>query len=207
VVNETRPRLSLAMVRKPAGTAVVFLGGRVDDFTVVAIESARAALQTSDGARCALSAVSQASPSVAPAPVPAATVAETPDKPPPGKPVFSRAELASGVRLLGTGSYLLSRSLLLKALSNPGGAAGGAWFRLFEREGRRVGMEVRAVRDGSALQAMGMQTGDVVRSVNGIALDTPDGLMAALRAARESDTVALAIQRDGLASDLRYTID
>ena len=70
VVNEARPRLSLAVVRKPAGTAVVPLGGRIDDFTVVAIESARAALQTADGARCALSAVSGASPSVAPAPAP-----------------------------------------------------------------------------------------------------------------------------------------
>ena len=111
------------------------------------------------------------------------------------------------MRPLGNGSYLIARPLLLKALSNPGGAAGGAWFRLFERDGLRVGMEVRAVRDGSPLQAMGMRTGDVARSVNGITLDTPDGLMAALRAARESDAITIAIQRDGQASDLRYTID
>jgi type II secretory pathway component PulC len=68
-------------------------------------------------------------------------------------------------------------------------------------------MEMRAVRDGSALKAMGMQTGDVARSVNGITLDTPDGLIGALRAARESDSVTIAILRDGQASELRYTID
>jgi hypothetical protein len=206
VVNDARPRLSLAMVRRSAGTAVVSLGARVDDFTVLAIEATRARLRASDGTECALS-------EVPPGPRPVAVVApplptaEPADKPPPGKAMFASGELAGGVRTRGPGSYTIKRDLVQKALANPGGAAGGAWFRLSERDGQRIGMEVRAVRDGTPLQAMGLRTGDVARSVNGIALDTPAGLIEALRAARESDTIAISILRDGQASDMRYTIE
>lgn len=208
VVNAARPRLSLAMVRRSAGTAVVSLGGRIDDFTVQAIEPTRARLRASDGSECTLLVVPPGPrPVVAAAPPPVGLASEPVDKPPPGKAMFASGELTRGVRVLGSGSYALARSLVLKALTNPGGAAGGAWFRLSEREGQRIGMEVRAVREGTPLSVMGIRTGDVVRSVNGIALDTPAGLIEALRAARESDTIAISIQRDGQASDMRYTIE
>lgn len=208
VVNDARPRLSLAMVRRSAGTAVVSPGGRVDDFTVLAIEPTRARLRASNGSECTLSEVPPGPrPVVVAAPPPVSPAPEPGDKPPPGKAMFLSGELARGVRVLGPRSYAVARSLVLKALGNPGGAAGGAWFRLAERDGQRIGMEVRAVRDGTPLSAMGMRTGDVARSVNGIALDTPAGLVEALRAARESDAITISIQRDGQASDMRYTIE
>jgi hypothetical protein len=208
VVNEARPRLSLAMVRRQAGTAVVSQGGRVDDYTVLAIEPTRARLRASNGTECTLSEVPPGpTPRVIPASPPVSPAPEPGDKPPPGKAMFASGELTRGVRVLGPGSYAIARSLVLKALGNPGGAAGGAWFRLAERDGQRIGMEVRAVRDATPLSAMGMRTGDVARSVNGIALDTSAGLIEALRAARESDTITISIQRDGQASDMRYTIE
>jgi hypothetical protein len=208
VVNMARPRRSLAMVRKPTGTAVVSLGGRVDEFTVLAIQPTRAALRALDGSECSLSEVPPGSrPEAVAAPPRVDPTGEPGDKPPPGRAMFAGGELARGVRPLGNGSYGVARQLVLKALANPGGAAGGAWFRLFERDGQRVGMEVRAVRDGTALSAMGIHTGDVARSVNGVALDTPAGLIEALRAARESDSLTISILRDGRASDMRYTIE
>jgi S1-C subfamily serine protease len=66
---------------------------------------------------------------------------------------------------------------------------------------------VRAVHDGSPLAALGMRTGDVARSVNGVALDSPAGLLEALRAARDSDHITISVLRDGRTSDTRYTIE
>jgi len=188
VVNDARPRLSLAMVRRAAGTAVVSLGARVDDFTVLAIEPTRARLRASNGSECTLSEVPPGPRPVVAAMPPVSPAPEPGDKPPPGKAMFASGELAHGVRVLAPRSYAVARSLVVKALGNPGGAAGGAWFRLSERDGQRIGIEVRAVRDGTPLSVMGMRSGDVARSVNGIALDTPAGLIEALRAVRESPT-------------------
>jgi len=208
VVNEARPRLSLAVLRNPSGASVVSQGGRIDDFIVVAIGQAQATLRAADGSHCTLTTFAApatrapALPVVQPTPV-----AEAVSKPPPGKPVFSRDELMSGVRAVSDREYVVTRQLLLKALSNPGGAAGGAWFRDAQRNGHSVGMEVRAVRDGTALDRMGIRTGDVAHGINGISLDTPQGLLSALRSARESHTITLSVEREGQVRDLRYRIE
>jgi len=200
-VNEAQPRLSLAVVRNRAGAFVIGIGGRIGDFTLAAIGPTRAELLRSTGDRCALSGSSPPASSIA-APPPAPE--QEPRAEPKGKAVFSKEELAGGVRALGGGQYVIAKALLLKALGNPGGAAGGAWFRPFKHDGQSVGMEVRAVRDGTALAAMGIETGDVARTVNGIALDSPHGLLAALRAVRESDAISIGILRDGKQRDMRY---
>jgi len=68
-------------------------------------------------------------------------------------------------------------------------------------------MEVRAVREGSVLNRMGLRSGDVVKSVNGIDVSTPLGLLDVLRSAREADTVTLTILHEGKERALRYMIE
>jgi general secretion pathway protein C len=212
VVNEARPQLSLAVVRNAAGARMIAIGGRLDDLVLVALRPDHAELRNESGALCTLpvfdpssrAVLAQARPS-GPRPVPAAS--PTPKGDPKPRALFTAEELQTGLRALGNGNYLLSRELLLRALKNPGGAAGGAHFRLLERDGRSVGMEVRAVRDGTVLSRMGLSTGDVVRSVNGIDVSTPLGLLDALRSAREADAVALTVVREGQERALRYMIE
>lgn len=208
VVIEARPDLSLAAVHKPSGTQVLAVGGRIDDFTLVSLESERAYLRSSRGILCSLSVFSARHRSAAPAPLstPAASAAEAVAEPK-GKAMFSREELSGGVRAMGGDRYRISKALFLRALGNPGGAAGGAYFRPVERAGQTIGMEVRAVRDGTALSAMGVHTGDVLRTINGIGLDNPVDLLAALRTAREADAVTLLVVRDGQERALSYLIE
>jgi hypothetical protein len=201
-VNGARPGLSRAVVRNATGSFLVGLGGRVAEFTVEAIEPARAELRSATGARCSLTGFSGAASAVEPPPQ---VVAPTPE--PKARAMFSREELADGVRALGAGEYAVSRQLLLRGLANPGGAAGGAWFRPHKGDGQSLGMEVRAVRDGSVLKAMGMESGDIARSVNGIATDSPEGLLAALRSVLKADTITISVVRDGRARALRYYVD
>ena len=209
VVNEQRPRLSRVVVRTRTGASVVSVGGRVEDFIVAAIQPTDAALRGTDGALCTLGGFAPGPEAPRPGPAPAKALADEPrSNAPRGKPVFSTQELADGVRLLAHGEYLVSRTFLLKALTNPGGAAGSAWFRpAKQQEGRSAGMEMLGVRTGSALDAMGMRSGDVVQNINGISLDAASGLIAALRAARESEHISLAILRDGKPSTVNYRIE
>lgn len=203
VVNERNPQLSRAVVRSSAGTAVVALGGRIDRFLVAAVRSGGAALRDSDGSLCALHEFAGLS-----AP-PAMKIAadEVKEPVPHGKAVFSLQELSEGVRQLGDDQYLVRKTFLLKALTNPGGSAGGAWFRVPKNKEASDGMEVLGVREGSALAAMGIQNNDVIRNLNGIALDGATGLISALRTAREVDHVVISVERAGQPRALRYQID
>lgn len=213
VVNEARPQLSLAVVRNASGARMLALGGRLDDLVLVTLRPDHAELRDAHGALCRLpvydpssrAGLKQARPASAPVrPQPAPAASQGDAKP---RAMFTPDELQQGLRALGNDNYLMSRELLLRALKNPGGAAGGAHFRLVEREGRSVGMEVRAVREGSVLNRMGLRTGDVVRSVNGIDVSNPLGLLDVLRSAREADAMTLTIVQGGKERALRYIIE
>lgn len=213
VVNEARPQLSLAVVRKPAGARVLPIGGRLDDLTLVELTPHYAGLRAANGTLCVLPVFD---------PSARGPVAETPRPKPAAKPRealatetksdakprahLSQEELTRGLEKIAEGEYTITRELLLKALKNPGGAAAGAHFRLAEREGKSLGMEMRGVRDGSTLSRMGMKSGDVVQTINGIDVTNPMGMMDALRAAREADSFTIMIMRDGRASPLRYAV-
>jgi general secretion pathway protein C len=121
--------------------------------------------------------------------------------------LFSKEELDRGVTPLGKSGYAVSRELLLRALRDPGAAGAGAQFKPVERDGQTVGMEIRSVRKGSPLEYMGIQSGDVVRTLNGADLTTPVGLLSALSAARNADTVVLQVVRDNVPRNIQYLLD
>jgi hypothetical protein len=213
VVNEARPQLSLAVVRNAGGARVLPIGGRLDDLVLVELQPSYAELRTSAGTFCVLPAFDP----LARAhdrerkPVPAAKPREPEDQAPAKTDAKPRAhltqeDLQQGISPVGKGEYSISRELLLKALKNPGGAAAGAHFRAAERDGRSLGMEVRGVREGSTLSRMGMKTGDIVQTINGLDVSNPLGLLDTLKTAREADSFTITIMRDGRVQALRYSV-
>jgi hypothetical protein len=212
VVNEARPQLSLAVVRNPGGAKVLPLGGRLDDLTLVELKPHYAGLRASNGSFCVLpvfdplARAAQVERKPVPAPKPHEKQAEVTKADGKARAHLTQEELQQGLTPIGKGEYAISRELFLKALKNPGGAAAGAHFRLAERDGRSVGMEMRAVREGSTLSRMGMKTGDIVQTINGIDVSNPMGLLDTLRTAREAESFTITILRDGRAQALRYAI-
>jgi hypothetical protein len=212
VVNEARPQLSLAVVRNPVGARVLPIGGRLDDLVLVELQPHYAELRTATGSLCVLPVFD-----------PLARANDRERKLPAAKPRapqdqasaksdakqrahLTQEDLQAGIALVGKGEYSISRELLLKALKNPGGAAAGAHFRLAERDGRSLGMEMRAVREGSTLSRMGMKTGDIVQTINGIDVSNPLGLLDTLKEAREASSFTITIVRDGRVQALRYSV-
>lgn len=214
MVNAQHPERSLAALRKDGKTHLLAPGGRLDDLTLFALRPARAYLAAADGALCTLPVFLAASERPPSEPkLPATPPARAADKDKDAKPkakskvLFSKEELDHGVVPLGRGGYAIARQLVLRALADPGAAAAGAQFRPVEHDGQVVGMELRAVRSGSPLKYMGLQSGDVVRSLNGADLTTPVGLLSALRAVRESDSVSISITRDNAPQTIQYLLD
>ncbi len=208
IVDAARPERSLAAVRKDERMHLLAPGTQLDDLTLVTVRPAYAYLHSTTGALCSLAVFASPGERANGEPKPAAPPPVQESKPASkSKAFFSSEELERGVRPLGRRGYSVARALVIKALTDPGKASAGALFRAVDRNGRSDGMEVRAVRDESLLRRMGIQSGDVVRSLNGADLTTPTGLLGALRAVREADTVTIEIRRGDAVQSLQYLLD
>ena len=71
---------------------------------------------------------------------------------------------------------------------------------------RPTGVAVDAIEPGSAADASGLQLGDVIKVVEGIAVDTSSELISALRRLGAGDLVTLEIERSGTQLDVPVTL-
>jgi general secretion pathway protein C len=205
VVNAVHPEHSFAALRMEGKTHMLGVGAQLGELTLLALRPAYAYVRHGATPVCLLPVFLPASqrPKPQPAPLAHAPAAAKPKR----KAVFSSQELDAGVRALGGGRFAVSKSLLMRAVRSPTGAALGARLRPVERYGRTVGWELARLRKDSALARMGMQKGDLLRSVNGHELSDAGALLIALRMLQQSDSVTLAISRGNVAQHLQYTLD
>jgi general secretion pathway protein C len=205
VVNSVRPEHSFAALRMEGKTHMLGIGGQLGEVTLLALRPAYAYVRHGATPVCVLPVFLPASqrPKSQPAAVAHAPAAAKPKR----KAAFSGQELDAGVRALGGGRFAVSKSLLMRALRSPTGAALGARLRPVERYGRTVGWELARLRKDSALARMGLQKGDLLRSVNGHELSDAGALLVALRMLQQTDSVTLAISRGNVVQHLQYTLD
>jgi len=73
--------------------------------------------------------------------------------------------------------------------------------------GRFIGYEVKPGRDRALFDRVGLMSGDIVTSVNGIQLDTPAKGLNVLRSLQTANSVRLDIKRNGRSQSLNVSID
>lgn len=73
--------------------------------------------------------------------------------------------------------------------------------------GRMQGYRVSPGRDASLFQRYGLQPGDVVTAVNGIALDNPAGALAVMRSLSSRDQLRISVLRNGRPMALSFSLD
>jgi len=72
--------------------------------------------------------------------------------------------------------------------------------------GQGSGVRLYAVRPDSLLAKLGIRSGDIVRSVNGIVLSSPDKAIGLYHTLRTAHHVAVALDRDGRSIVMHYKI-
>lgn len=190
---------SVAAVTTATATTLVRIGGRLDEATVVSIDTVRVRL-AGPGGSCDLSMFSPRAAGtppleVAPPPIPLARLVASP-------PVDDL-----GVRQVSPDSWSVPRAAIEVALLGGGELMRTLRVRFPERDGRVVGTQLYGIRRGSPLGLVGLQNGDILRSVNGYALSDPDGMLEALQRLRTAEHLTLSIERRGDARTLQYRID
>jgi general secretion pathway protein C len=187
LVDHDVPERSVAAVRTPDGTRILRADRPLGGATLVSLGPHEAQVRDAGGRLCAL------------------RMGATP--PPPADPSPQPSERAirdeGDVTEIGQNHYRLSRSLLDQAASlhdQP---------RLIPHatDGQIDGVRLYGVRRGSPLGRGGIQNGDTVRAVDGVALTSPEVALAAYARLRSGETLRITIDRGGAPIELTYEVE
>ena len=115
--------------------------------------------------------------------------------------------IAEWIRTTGERTWSIHRPGLNAMLADPAPLYRSARI-VPAREGDAfVGFKLFGVRKGSIPEALGLKSGDILRTVNGLPLSSPDEALAIYSRLRQASDITLTVTRGGAAVNLRYTID
>lgn len=209
-VRPSAPDQSFAAITNAAGTALLYREGMaVDDRTVLRIERMRVVMQPGAGALCDLLLFDPGSTGVATARTAPVTVA-TADTPAPsgdtGIAGIEPADLDANITAVSDTSWTITRSLVDRLLANQAALMSAARVIPHEEDGRVVGVKIYGIRRSSLLGRLGIQNGDMLRTINGYDLTEPNAVLEAYTNLRAADHLTLNVVRRGAATTLDYSI-
>ncbi len=204
-----RPERSFAAITNVAGKVLLYrLGMPVDGRTVNAI-GPNTVYMLQGAARCSLTMF--APPGglpVAPTAAPAVAAAVTAEPAGPAEPSggIPAAELDAGITRVSDTEYRIQRGLVNRILENQSELMRTARVVPHEEGGRVVGVKMYGIRRNSLLGRLGMQNGDVLRTINGFDMTSPDKALEAYARLRESDHLTLSVIRRGQPTSVNFNI-
>jgi general secretion pathway protein C len=182
-------------------------GAEVEGSIIRAIESHSVVLQTASGL-CRLAMFKIQAGASMPSPRSAAFARERSRRSPQAdrNAGLTDDEITQGIEKVNDSNYNISRAMLNKVLDNAGKLIGIAAVTPKMEGGQSVGMEIRGVQPGTLLTNLGIQNGDILESVNGESLSSPDDALGAYTTLRTADKLTLSIRRAGRSMMINYNL-
>lgn len=209
VVNPRRPGWSFAAIIGASGKAMLYRPGmRVDDREVLAIREHRVVFRPNTGSPCQVTMFAEVVAGNTPHPArPAApaTPARPPVPPAPGGAI-SAADMASGIHRVSDTNFNVERSFVDQILAHQGELMRTARIIPHEQGGRVVGVKMYGIRRNSLLGKLGLQNGDMLRTINGFDMTSPDSALEAYARLRNADHLSLQVVRRGQPTTIDYNI-
>jgi general secretion pathway protein C len=200
------PALSFASIEAGGKTMLYRSGMQVDGHDVVGIREHRVFMRPSGRPLCQITMFKPPD-----APAQPMTMGETPMEEPTPSPSpvqggLTEDELSQGITQVSDTQYNVARSLLDKVLSNQSELMRAARIIPYEENGRVIGVKVYGIRRSSLLGRLGVQNGDVLRTINGFDLSSPDSALEAYTKLREMDQFTIAMVRRGQPRNMDYSV-
>jgi general secretion pathway protein C len=207
VVNPISPDWSFAAIVGAAGKALLYRRGQsVDGRQVIHIFTDRVYLQPTTGA-CQITMFGEEvaqGPRVSAPPVNAEPV----EVPSAGESEggINASEMESGIQRVSDTNFNIDRSLVDRVLENQAELMRTARVIPHEENGRTVGVKLYGIRRNSLLGRLGVQNGDMLRTINGYDMSSPDTALEAYARLRTADHLTLSIVRRGQPTTIDYNI-
>lgn len=137
----------------------------------------------------------------APAPPPQAVAAAAPKSDDP----FER-DLANGIKKVSDNKYELQRSTLESVLGNMGLLSRSARIVPEMKDGKAAGFRLFAVRPEGPFALIGMQNGDIISSINGLEITSPEKALEVYAKLKSASHLSLGMERNGQKITKEYNI-
>lgn len=201
-MSEDETRSFAVMQRGATAAKQVNIGGELDQVRLLALAPTLAYVREPNGVTCRLLLYRSVT-----TPTPVAAQAKAEPKKPAAKAGLSEADLDAGITSLGGDNYRVSRELITRAMLDASSVVRGTKFLPQAGEKRSNGVKIQGLNNKAALHKLGVRNNDILRSLNGIDLSTPDGMLGAYALLKQESTLTLAITRGGASKTLSYRLE
>jgi general secretion pathway protein C len=190
ILNDAEPESTLALVRVLNEAKVLGVGDQLFENTLVALTPTHAFFTNPHGATCSLYLFAKSPGGQRTASTVATKDAKrgTPNK----RLALSKEDYDAGITKLAEGEYRVKSTLIGKVLGERASIARGLRFIPHPRRGHARGMRVYGIRKGSLLHRLGLQNGDILRTLNGFPLATANGVLEAYGQLKSRDRLDIA---------------
>ncbi len=120
---------------------------------------------------------------------------------------FTRDELSRGVRSVSPTRFVIDRALLQEALARAPKIARATKVRYVGSRAKPKGLLLRSFPKDGLLRSLGLKPNDVVKTINGFSLVTPDGMLGARALVNKTENLSLIIEREGRPMSLEYRVN
>ncbi len=199
------PEWSFASVAVGTTSPLLYrIGNQVDGKQVDSVYPEAVFLKTANGALCSLTMFRPPPPPKGAAP--AAAPAPPPDPSGASGSSLSEAELDQNIHAVSETKYTVQRGFLDKVLTNQAELMRAARVVPHEENGHVVGVKLYGIRRTSLLGKLGLQNGDLLRTINGFDMSAPDTALEAYAKLRTASNLAVSVVRRGSAVTMEYQV-
>jgi len=187
---------SVAIIRDTEikSTGAFPVGGKIHAATIIEIQETRIYLDNS-GKTEYLDLFEKPAP---PAPPPSASTAGGTDP--------LSVEMDRGIKKTGENSYVIQRGTLESVLGNMSLLSRSARIVPELRDGRAAGFRLYAVKPDGPFAKIGMQNGDVIASINGLEITSPEKALEVYAKLKSASHLSLGMERNGQKVTKDYNI-
>jgi general secretion pathway protein C len=188
-------RWSVAIIRDDSAQATqpFIVGSPLGDATIAAIEATRVHLRRRDGRDEVLELLGPAGTAASAQAASTVAAAITPS-------------FRDGIRQLGERRYEIQRRTLEAWTGDLPQLAKEVRVAPEMLDGKPAGLRLDGIRSSGPLAAIGLRSGDVIRAINGLELDSPERAIDAYLKLRAASHISIAADRAGRRIELDYDV-
>lgn len=195
---------SFASLSLGTGSPLLYrVGGTVETRTLHTVFPEAVLLKAPNGQLCSLTMFKSPN---APPPKPATPPPAVAEAAAPAPAGAGNDELDKGIKQVTDTKYSVQRSLVDKLLQNQGELMRSARVVPHEENGRVVGVKLYGIRKSSLFGKLGLQNGDMLRTINGFDMGSPDSALEAYAKLRSASNLSVSLVRRGNPVTMDYNI-